>query len=546
MEAARDRRGTPTARARRAPRPARGQPLLAGRRRSCSGCCFSSSREMMVFGAFFTAYFFIRVVGGADWPAAGTELPEADRRREHGDPAVLVVHHALGARVGQGGNRFGLQAGILTTFLLGATFLFVQINEYVHIGFAPPDSAQGSIFYGLTGLHGAHVFIGLTLLAMVTVRAFRGHFTPEQHRGVEVPGIYWHFVDIMWMVVYTTVYILCSIRCARSGRRSASCSTWSRWRSSVIVVVLVVRALSKRHTVGRAVRPRGPRPGSAWPRGCTCARCASCARRGVRVPRFQIALLAHRDRLLGDRAALAARPLGDDVLSAHMAQHLLIADVAAPFALAGVRNPVLLLPAARRRSWGSPARTGCAGTFRFLQQPLVAAPLWVLVVYSWHLSARCSRAPCATRSSTRCSTSSFIGDRRALWWPVLEPKRRRMPGELWKIAVHLRGAAGTDVPGDGLLLSACRSTRACTAPATAHGLTAHHRPADGGRHDGRARHPDHGGRAAAGFFCAPRRTTIATRSASGERRCSLHGELALHAGLRGGRRRSRRTCTRRP
>jgi cytochrome c oxidase subunit 3 len=106
------------------------------------------------------------------------------------------------------GNRAGLRAGILATFLLGLTFLFIQINEYVHIGFAPHDTAQGSIFYGLTGLHGAHVCIGLILLATVTIRAFRGHFSPESHRGVEVPGIYWHFVDIMWIVVYTTVYVL--------------------------------------------------------------------------------------------------------------------------------------------------------------------------------------------------------------------------------------------------------------------------------------------------------------------------------------------------
>jgi cytochrome c oxidase subunit III len=105
-------------------------------------------------------------------------------------------------------NRFGLQAGMLTTFLLGATFLFVQVNEYVHVGFSPQDSAQGTIFYGLTGLHGAHVFIGLTLLAMVTVRAFRGHFSSTSHFGVEVPGIYWHFVDVMWIIVYTTIYIL--------------------------------------------------------------------------------------------------------------------------------------------------------------------------------------------------------------------------------------------------------------------------------------------------------------------------------------------------
>src|SRR3954463_14375077 len=164
--------------------------------------------EVMVFGAFFTAYFFIRVVGGAEWPAQGTELPKLIAGM---NTAVLLsssitVHWALESA--KRGNRFGLQAGILTTFLLGATFLFVQINEYVHIGFSPADSAQGSVFYGLTGLHGAHVFVGLTLLAMVVVRSFRGHFTPEEHRGVEVPGIYWHFVDIMWVIVYTTVYIV--------------------------------------------------------------------------------------------------------------------------------------------------------------------------------------------------------------------------------------------------------------------------------------------------------------------------------------------------
>jgi cytochrome c oxidase subunit 3 len=116
------------------------------------------------------------------------------------------MHWALmGAK---SGNRRAMQAGLFTTLGLGATFLFIQVNEYVHIGFAPHDFAQGSIFYGLTGLHGAHVFVGLTLLSMATVRAFRGHFTPEEHRGVEVPGIYWHFVDVMWIIVYSTIYIL--------------------------------------------------------------------------------------------------------------------------------------------------------------------------------------------------------------------------------------------------------------------------------------------------------------------------------------------------
>ena len=164
--------------------------------------------EVMLFGAFFTAYFFIRVVNGDEWPAAGTELPKLVAGI---NTAILLsssvtLHWAENSI--KNDNRFGFRAGILTTFLLGLTFLFIQINEYVHIGFAPHDSAQGSIFYGLTGLHGAHVFIGLTLLSFATVRAFRGHFTEKEHRGVEVPGIYWHFVDIMWIVVYFTVYIL--------------------------------------------------------------------------------------------------------------------------------------------------------------------------------------------------------------------------------------------------------------------------------------------------------------------------------------------------
>jgi cytochrome c oxidase subunit III len=164
--------------------------------------------EVMVFGAFFTAYFFLRVVNGDHWPANGTELPKlvAGVNTCIRVSSSFTVHWALVSA--RRGNRFGLQAGMLTTFLLGATFLFIQINEYIHIGFSPQDHAQGTIFYGLTGLHGAHVFIGLTLLAMVTVRAFRGHFKPEDHRGVEVPGIYWHFVDVMWIIVFTTVYIL--------------------------------------------------------------------------------------------------------------------------------------------------------------------------------------------------------------------------------------------------------------------------------------------------------------------------------------------------
>ena len=165
--------------------------------------------EIMLFGAFFTAYFFIRVVAESKWfPFDGFELPVSIAAV---NTAILLsssftMHWALEGIRNE--NRRALKVGLLTTFLLGLTFLSVQVNEYVHLGFAPHDNAQGTIFYSLTGLHGAHVFVGLNLLLFATIRSFRGHYTAKEHRGVEVPGIYWHFVDAMWIFVFSTLYVL--------------------------------------------------------------------------------------------------------------------------------------------------------------------------------------------------------------------------------------------------------------------------------------------------------------------------------------------------
>lgn len=168
--------------------------------------------EIMVFGAFFTAYFFIRVVQGQDWfPFEDFHLPKGVAGI---NTAILLsssvtIHFALMAV--RKGNRGAAKAWMTITTLLGATFLGIQINEYrvlTHEGITPQAFAQGTIFFSLTGLHGAHVLIGLLLLVFVTVRVYRGHFTPEHHMGMEVPSLYWHFVDIMWVIVYSTVYLL--------------------------------------------------------------------------------------------------------------------------------------------------------------------------------------------------------------------------------------------------------------------------------------------------------------------------------------------------
>jgi cytochrome c oxidase subunit 3 len=165
--------------------------------------------EAMLFGSFFTAYFFIRVVEdpGA-WPPEPFQFPVAVAAV---NSSILVassgtMHYALQSI--KRGNRLGLQVGLATTFLMGVAFLSTQINEYFKAGFAIHDGAFASVFYGLTGLHGAHVFVGLTLLAIANIRTLRGHFSPQAHMGVEAAGIYWHFVDVMWIIVFTTVYVL--------------------------------------------------------------------------------------------------------------------------------------------------------------------------------------------------------------------------------------------------------------------------------------------------------------------------------------------------
>lgn len=166
--------------------------------------------ELMLFGSFFMAYFFIRVVQGDPWMPEGQELPVYVALA---NSIILfsssgTMHWALEGI--KHNNRKALKAGLVLTILLGLTFFGIQMSEWWHLGFLPKDSAQASVFFSLTGLHGAHVLIGLIILAVVANRAFKGHYGPEKekHWGVEIPGLYWHFVDVMWLFVFTTLYVL--------------------------------------------------------------------------------------------------------------------------------------------------------------------------------------------------------------------------------------------------------------------------------------------------------------------------------------------------
>ncbi|HEX2346535.1 MAG TPA: cytochrome c oxidase subunit 3, partial [Gaiellaceae bacterium] len=107
--------------------------------------------EIMLFGSFFTAYFFIRVNGNSEWPLEPFHLPVFVAGV---NTAILVtssftIHWALQSI--KRGNRAGLQAGLVLTLALGSTFLLTQMLEYARVGFSPADGAFGTIFYGLTG-----------------------------------------------------------------------------------------------------------------------------------------------------------------------------------------------------------------------------------------------------------------------------------------------------------------------------------------------------------------------------------------------------------
>jgi putative membrane protein len=154
--------------------------------------------------------------------------------------------------------------------------------------------------------------------------------------------------------------------------------------------------------------------------------------RGVTVPRGQVALwhLGIALWIVGFFSPIHA--LSEDLLSAHMAQHLLIADLAAPLLLAGARNPVLafLLP---RPALVTLARSGpLRRAFRWLRQPLVAVPVYVLVLYSWHFSIF-FQAAVRHPVVHALQHMSFVAIGVLVWWSALEPKRRRLRGELWKV-----------------------------------------------------------------------------------------------------------------
>ena len=162
------------------------------------------------------------------------------------------------------------------------------------------------------------------------------------------------------------------------------------------------------------------------------------AARGYQVPALQQIAWFGGLALMGVALLSPLDSLGEtDLLSAHMAQHLLIADLSAPLLVIGLRSPVyaFLLPRALFAEMARARRL--RALFRFLKQPWIAAPIWVLTLYGWHL-AFAYEAALRSPVLHALQHQTFIAASLLVWVSVLEPARRRVPGELWKIA-HIVG-----------------------------------------------------------------------------------------------------------
>ena len=168
--------------------------------------------EVMFFSAFFWAYFdawlYPKEATGFMWPPQGIETFDAWDVPFLNTLVLLLsgctvtwAHHA----VIEGNQREAVRALALTV-LLGILFTSLQAYEYIHAAFAFSDGIYPSTFFMATGFHGFHVIIGTTFLFVCLIRAKKGHFRPDHHFGLEAAAWYWHFVDVVWLFLFTFVY----------------------------------------------------------------------------------------------------------------------------------------------------------------------------------------------------------------------------------------------------------------------------------------------------------------------------------------------------
>ena len=164
--------------------------------------------EAMFFATFFGAYFTIYSVNPV-WPPAGFPRLRPELATVL---TVLLASSSVTLQIGVRAIRRDRTRAMLVwlglTILLGAGFLGLQLYDYSQLGFGVRDGIFGSLFYVMTGLHMAHVFGGVVFLALVLVQGLGGQLTHAHHDSMEAGSIYWHFVDVVWICLFTTFYVV--------------------------------------------------------------------------------------------------------------------------------------------------------------------------------------------------------------------------------------------------------------------------------------------------------------------------------------------------
>ena len=169
------------------------------------------SSELMFFAGLFAMYFTARARAEDGWPPEPTELNL---------PYALVfttilvassITCQLGVFAAEQGNVYGLRRWFTITFVMGLIFVLGQANEYralVEEGTKINTSTYGSVFFLTTGFHGLHVIGGLVAFVYLLIRSTMGRFTPAQATSAIVVSYYWHFVDVVWVGLFATIYLI--------------------------------------------------------------------------------------------------------------------------------------------------------------------------------------------------------------------------------------------------------------------------------------------------------------------------------------------------
>jgi heme/copper-type cytochrome/quinol oxidase subunit 3 len=168
--------------------------------------------ESMIFVVLLGAYFFLRA-STTQWPPPGIKPPELKLALPFSfvlwASSVPIVYAGSAIRRG---SQHGLRIGLLIGWVMGGAFLVFTVKDFRDLTFGWRDNAYGSIYYTIVGLHAAHVFVGLCMSTLVQIKAWQGKFSAEHHTSVEVFGLYWHFVDAVWIFVFASLFLSAAVR----------------------------------------------------------------------------------------------------------------------------------------------------------------------------------------------------------------------------------------------------------------------------------------------------------------------------------------------